>query len=120
MRERKLRRFMAFSWLPDTALVGGDACALTLPEDPFAARAMPRDAWAAHPRMPITSSFALSPLVDFALDRFGHVGAQQLADVQADRLHELGARAVDDRLQPLVQLVLEASVGENVDPLQYL
>ena len=62
----------------------------------------------------------LPPLLDLALDRLGDVLAQDLPDVLVDRGDQVGARAVDHRLQALRELLAQASVGEDVDPLQHL
>ena len=60
------------------------------------------------------------PLSDLSLDGFGDIGAQQPPDVFGDGADQLGARALDDRLQMPRKLLLEARVGEQIQPLQDL
>ena len=51
-----------------------------------------------------TDSPAASPALDLALDGLGDIGTQQLADVLVDGGDEVGARAIDDRLQSGAEL----------------
>src|SRR5436305_13812619 len=66
------------------------------------------------------SSRILPPFFDFALNRLGNIGPEKLSDVLIDRSDQVGARAIDDRLQALVQLIFETGVGEDVDALEHL
>ena len=66
------------------------------------------------------ASVIAPPQRDLPLDRLGDIGAQYAADVLGDRCYQLGARALDNRLQVLGKLGLEAGVGKQIDPLQYL
>src|ERR1022692_3301584 len=68
----------------------------------------------------IASMLVALPLSDLALDGFGDVGADQSAYVIGELADQLGARALDDRFQALRQLLLEAAVGEQIQPLQHL
>src|SRR5438094_3265953 len=62
----------------------------------------------------------LAPFFDLALDRLRHVRAEELANVLVDRGDQIRARAIDNRLQSLIQLVLETGIGKDVDSLQHL
>src|SRR6266567_2920119 len=62
----------------------------------------------------------LSPLRDFALDRFGDIGPDELPDVIVDRLDQLGAGAYDDGLEMRRELRLEAGIDKQIEPLQHL
>src|SRR5262249_53979843 len=72
------------------------------------------------PRREGASVVVPSPLRYLALDRLGHVSSQQLADLIVDCPYQLGTGACDDRLQVLRKLLLQASVGEQIDALKHL